>query len=309
MNNSRVVNTNVDYTYSLLEKDIEELKSKFTFLEKGTIGKSVLGKNLYYVKLGNGKNNVFINGAHHSLEWITSVVLMKFIEDFCRNYKDNTNILNYNLQDIWDRSSIYIVPMINPDGVDLVLNGLDHIEENYRQKLIEWNDSSHDFSDKWQANIRGVDLNHNYDASWDEYILCQAKYNITGPRYTRYAGEHPESEPESKAVADFTRDKCFDLVLALHSQGKEIYWDYNNLATDSSREIGEKFAESSGYLLTSPGGVASFTGFKDWFIDQYRKPGFTIEVGKGKNPLPISQFDEIYSDLLELLLISCVATA
>ncbi len=308
MSNYKIVKTDVNYTYALLESDIKKLSVEFPFLEQGTIGNSVLGKNLYYLRIGNGNNNVFINATHHSLEWITSVVLMKFIEDFCRSYKNNTNISNYNLKDIWNSSSIYIVPMVNPDGVDLVLNGLDNIEDSYKENLIRWNDNSLDFSNKWQANIRGVDLNHNYDASWDEYLECQKEYSIEGPRYTRYSGEYPESEAESKAVADFTRNKCFDLVLALHSQGKEIYWDYNNMATSQSKNIGERFAKSSGYLLTSPGGVASFTGYKDWFIDQYKKPGFTIEVGKGKNPLPISQFDEIYSDLLELLLISSTAT-
>lgn len=308
MNDISIVNTNSNYTYANLENDIESLKSKFPFLECGTIGKSVLDKNLYYLKLGLGKNKVFLNGAHHSLEWITSLLLMKFIEDFCINYSSATSLLDYDLINIWNTSTIYIVPMVNPDGVDLVLNGLDAINEHNKDELIEWNNNSNDFSNTWQANIRGVDLNHNYNASWDKYKLCEIENDIKGPNYTRYAGEHPESEPESKSVANFTRDHCFDLSLALHSQGKEIYWDYNNMATDFSKRIGKDLAKVSGYVLTSPKGVASYTGYKDWFIEKFQKPGFTIEVGRGTNPLPVSQFNEIYTDILELLLIACVST-
>ena len=40
---------------------------------------------------------------------------------------------------------------------------------------------------------------------------------------------------------------------------------------------------------------------KDWFIQTYRRPGFTIEVGTGENPLPLSQFEEIYTASLPIL--------
>lgn len=305
---NKIIRTYVDYTYSILEEDIAKLKTRYPFIETGVMGNSVLGKNLSYLRLGNGKNNVFFNGTHHSLEWITSVLLMKFVEDFCNAYENDEEIRDYNIKEIWDSSSIYIVPMVNPDGVDLVLNGVESARGEYYGKLVKWNNDSSDFSDIWQANIRGVDLNHNYNASWREYKLCQVKNNISGPCATRYSGKYPESEPESSAIANFTRYGDFNLVLALHSQGKEIYWDYNNLASDFAKEIGEKLAKVSGYELETPTVMASFTGFKDWFIQTFRKPGFTIEVGCGKNPLPITQFDEIYSDILELLLVASIIT-
>ena len=119
-----VVFTDIDYTYDIMERDIQGLRARYPFLETSVIGRSVLGKNLYAIRLGRGPNEVFYNGAHHALEWITTPLLMKFIENFSKAFSEGRNIRGYNIADIWERSSIYIVPMVNPDGVDLVLRGL-----------------------------------------------------------------------------------------------------------------------------------------------------------------------------------------
>jgi g-D-glutamyl-meso-diaminopimelate peptidase len=299
-----IVPTNVDYTYEILQRNVAGLKALYPFIETGIAGQSVLGRNLFYIRLGKGPNQVFYNAAHHALEWITSPLLMKFIEDFSKAYALGQNIAGYVPSEIWDKSSIYIVPMVNPDGVNLVLNGLSPTNPYYN-KLIQWNNGT-DFSDQWQANIRGVDLNHNYNAGWEESKEAAIALGITGPGPTRYSGPYPLSEPETRAMVDFTRDRNFRLVLAYHSQGEVIFWNFQNMATQEAREIGEALAGASGYELDQPTGVASYAGFKDWFIKEYRRPGYTVEVGRGKNPLPISQFDQIYRDNLPLLLLASV---
>jgi len=302
-----VVDTNISYTYEIMERDILGLKKRYPFMETGVAGRSVLGKNLYYLKLGNGPNQVFYNAAHHSLEWITSPLLMKFCESFLKAYVDGTSIRGYNPGEIWNRSSIYIMPMVNPDGVDLVLNGLQS-DNPYRESLIRWNNGRTDFSRVWQANISGVDLNHNYDASWQLSKQAEPRYGITGPGPTRFSGTFPESEPETKAVADFTRSHDFQLVLAYHSQGEVIYWNYQNLASAQARQIAERLSATSGYTLDLTTGIASYAGYKDWFIEEFRRPGYTVEVGRGTNPLPISQFPEIYNDNEGMLLLASLVT-
>ncbi|NLO96985.1 MAG: peptidase M14 [Peptococcaceae bacterium] len=302
-----IVATNINYTYNVMEANIQELQRRYPFLEVGIAGQSILGRNLYYLKLGSGPNQVFYNASHHSLEWITTVLLMKFSENFLQAYVQNRSIRGYSIRKIWDMSSIYIMPMVNPDGIDLVLNGLQRNNPFYEQ-LILWNRGSTDFSKTWQANNRGVDLNHNYDASWQLSKQAELAYGISGPGPTRYSGPYPESEPESKAVADFTRAHDFQLILAYHSQGEVIYWDYQGLAGPQAQEIAKQFSNVSGYALDQTTGIASYAGYKDWFIQTYRRPGFTIEVGRGTNPLPISQFPKIYNDNEELLLLASVIT-
>ncbi|HBT65970.1 MAG TPA: peptidase M14 [Ruminococcaceae bacterium] len=303
-----VVDTNIDYTCDIMERDIEGLKARYPFLEVGSAGQSSLGRNLYYIRLGTGPNQVFYNGAHHALEWITTPVLMKFIEDFSEAYAQSESLAGYNPAEIWNASSIYIVPMVNPDGVDLVLNGLQPDNPNYNQ-LIQWNNGSTDFSTVWQANNRGVDLNHNYNAGWAESKAAEAAAGITGPGPTRYSGPAPESEPEVQAMVAFTRSHNFSLVLAYHSQGEVIYWNFQNLAPPEALSIGRALANVSGYALDVAAGIASYAGYKDWFIQEYRRPGYTVEVGLGTNPLPITQFDTIYTDNLPLLLLAAIIQA
>lgn len=300
-----VVDTNIKYTYEIMERDIKGLMVRYPFLEVGCAGRSVLNKNLYYLKLGSGPNEIFYNGAHHGLEWITSLLLMKFAENFCKAYARKRSLRGYNVEDIWNRSTIYILPMVNPDGIDIVLNGL-HPYNPYYDHLIRWNKGRRNFMEVWQSNIRGVDLNHNYDACWELSKQAEAEHGIYGPGSTRYSGPHPESEPETKAVADFTRRHDFRLVLAYHSQGEVIYWDFNNHAPPRSREIGNLLSKVSGYELEEISGIASYAGYKDWFINEYNRPGYTIEVGKGKNPLPLCQFNKIYNDNEELLLLASI---
>src|SRR5665647_1048252 len=155
-----IVDTNINYTYEIMERDIQGLKARYPFIETGIAGESVLRKNLYYIKLGNGPNKVFYNASHHGLEWITSVLLMKFIENFSKAYVDGTNLSGYNVRDIWSKSTIYIMPMVNPDGVDLVIDGLQR-DNPYYSDLIKWNNGSTDFSRVWPVSYTHLTLPTN----------------------------------------------------------------------------------------------------------------------------------------------------
>jgi g-D-glutamyl-meso-diaminopimelate peptidase len=300
-----VVDTDINYTYDVLQRDIQGLMARYPFAVYGVAGQSALGRSLYYIRLGSGPNQVFYTAAIHALEWITSPVLMKFAEDLLSAVATGGSIDGYDAGYIWNTSSIYIVPMVNPDGIELVLNGLQPGNPNH-DELIRWNNGSTDFSTDWEANNNGVDLNHNFNAAWEESRQAATDMGITGPGPTRYPGAYPESEPESRALADFTRSHDFRLVLAYHSQGEVIYWNFMGLEPPEARTIGEALAADSGYTLEQATGITSYGGFKDWFIQDYRRPGYTVEVGRGRNPLSISQFGQIYSANLPLLLHAAV---
>jgi g-D-glutamyl-meso-diaminopimelate peptidase len=296
-----VVATDIPYTYDVLTRNVQGLKARYPFLQVGTAGVSVLGRTLYTLRMGTGRRQVFYNAAHHALEWITSPVLMKFAEDYLRAYALRKQLAGYDIRALWDDCTIWLVPMVNPDGVDLVINGLSP-RNPYHDRLIRWNGGSSDFSQDWEANIRGVDLNHNYNAAWRESKRAEAALGITGPGPTRYSGPYPVSEPETRAMVNFTRNHDLRLVMAYHAQGRVIYWNFQNLAPAEARTIGESLSRISGYALDEATGVASYAGYKDWFIQDFRRPGYTIEVGEGKNPLPISQFPQIYVENLGMLL-------
>ena len=282
----------MSYDYKNFLKDTESLLEEFPFVEREIIGKSVMKKPIYCIKIGDGEKKLFINGAHHGLEYLTSAFIMKFLREFAEAVSRNTDFLGYDAKEISENVSLYAVPMVNPDGVDIAINGLD-ITNPYHQKLIS-SVGIHSFNKVWQANARGVDINHNYNASW--------RVVKTKPCESKYAGPYSESEPETKAMVDFVRKSDFDILIAFHSQGKEIYYDFDGITAENSRKLAEEMAKVSGYAVCTPEGSAAFGGCKDWFIKEFGKAGFTIEIGSGKNPLPMEKLNEIYDENARIIL-------
>ena len=297
----KIVKTDVCYTYTICEEAINRLKNVYPFIETGMAGRSVLGKNLSYLKIGTGKYKVFINAAHHALEWITTPLVLWFCEDFLQNHVKKGMFLGEDTEKIMEDCALFVVPMVNPDGVDLVNIGFDESNLFY-EELKKWENMGVDFRNTWKANIRGVDLNRNYPAEWEKSKRQEEGWGITLPAPTRFGGNAPLSEPETAAMVQFSKKSSFDLVMAYHTQGQEIYWLYKYNDNQKAEMLARKFGELSGYAIQENPSEAAFAGYKDWFIDCYGKPGFTIEAGLGENPLPICDFDQIYKENAPMML-------
>ncbi len=289
------------YDHDSLTADMKKIAAEFPDVEWGSIGKSVWGKTIYYIRLGNGENRISFNGAHHGMEWITSALLMKFVWEYLRKEASGKSFRGVRPQVLSKKTSLYIIPMVNPDGVELATKGIPaELEAGLRANLVKIN-GSEDFG-RWQANARGVDLNHNYDALWEKSKAMEGEYGILGPGPTRFSGGFPFSEPETRALANFTREKDFAMTLSFHSQGKVIYQGFNGREPAVSLKIAKAFECISPYRVEEVEGMASCGGYKDWFVDKFRRVGFTVEVGEGRNPLPAENLPIIYKETLPILL-------
>ena len=298
-----VVPMDIYYTYDILERQIQGLKARYPFIEVGSIGNSVLGKTIYYIRLGRGPREVFYNASHHANEWITTGVVMKFAENYSRAYSVGGSIRGYNIPELFNNNSIYIVPMVNPDGVDLVNLWPNYTDPAYHEAAL-LNRTGLPLPQVWKANIRGVDLNLNYPADWEAEKQDELEMGITGPAPRDYGGEFPLSEPESRAMVNFTRQHDFRLVIAYHTQGEVIFWQFKNYAPPIALQIANIFSQASGYAVEAGTPEAMYAGYKDWFLQEYGRPGYTIEAGRGTNPLPISQLPEIYRRNEEIMLLA-----
>lgn len=283
--------------YKKLTKLLSVLIKKYPFMGVYPVGKSHLGKDILCISFGKGEKKIFLNGAHHSLEWITSSLLLSFSFDYAKSLKEENSFLNKNIIDLYNKVTFYVVPMVNPDGVDFVINGISKNNEKY--EFVKSILNGKNIKKVWQANANGVDLNHNYDALFDEGKKIEKEYGILSANYTRYSGEKPFSEPETKAIKNLFEKEKFDLSVAFHTQGEVIYWDF--MGKSPYKNMAQKLSVASGYALDETEGIASYTGFKDWVIDKFNLPSFTVEAGYGKNPLPYSAFGKIRKENYALI--------
>ena len=303
-----VVPTDIDYSAQLAEYCVRGIAARYPSVKSGSIGSSVMGKPLWYLSAGSGNNRVFYNASHHANEWITTPVLLKFFETLAKTAAYGGSIFGQNARELLSRSTLYIAPLVNPDGVDLVTGELQQGSFYENARRIAANYPQFSFPEGWKANIRGVDLNLQYPAGWEQARENKFAQGIISPAPADYVGTAPLTAPESRAVYDFTQSISPNLVLAYHTQGEVIYWKYLDYEPQNSHAIAETFSALSGYAYEDTPYASGFAGFKDWFIQDYNRPGYTIEAGIGVNPLPVSDFGKIYADNLGILVYGMLVT-
>lgn len=302
-----VVPTELPFTSQLLELCARGLTARYPFLTRETLGTTAFGRPVTLLKLGTGKRSVLYNASHHANEWITTPVVMKFLEDYARAVSEGTTIFGFDARNLFRTTQLYLVPMVDPDGVDLVTGAIPQSSFQYAQaESIAQGYPDIPFPEGWKANLMGVDLNLNYPAGWAQARENKAALGITGPAPRDFVGWAPLDQPETIAMAELTRRVDPRLTLSFHTQGEVIYWKYLDMAPPGARAIGERFAQVSGYLLEDTPFASGFAGYKDWFIQEYDRPGYTIEAGLGENPLPIEQFDSIYEKVLGILVLGLI---
>lgn len=297
-----VVPTDMAFTSELLALCVQGLTARYPFLTQRTLVKTRFGRPVTLLRLGSGQRSVLYNASHHANEWITTPVLLKFIEDYAAAVAAGETIFGQDAAALFRRTQLYCVPMVNPDGVDLVTGAILRGSEAFEEaEAIAARYPAIPFPDGWKANLSGVDLNLNYPAGWEQARELKYALGFTGPAPRDFVGRAPLDQPESAAMARLTRTVDPRLTLSYHTQGEVIYWKYLDLEPVGARHIGEQFARLSGYLLEDTPYASGFAGYKDWFILTFDRPGYTIEAGLGQNPLPITQFDEIYRRNLGIL--------
>ena len=284
------------------EAIIGGLLLRYPFLTRETIGESRCARPIDLLCIGNRKDAVLLSGGFHGMEWITSILLLKFLDKLCMSIESGKGMYGVMLSPILNRRGLAMVPCVNPDGAEIQIHGSE--AAGAYSSLVER--ISHGDTLHWQANAAGVDINHNFDAGWEQLHRLEAECGITSPSPTRYGGEYPESEPESRALASICRAGRFSHVLAFHTQGEEIYYGYGSCTDERMKKQAAALSRVSGYRLSEPEGLACGGGFKDWFCQYMKKSGFTIEAGKGTNPLPLTDVETIYPQLEELMTLSLI---
>ncbi len=264
----------------LLSK-IEEL-SKIDGVETEVVGLSTFSNPIYAFHVGNktGKQ-VLMEGGIHAREYLSTLFLIEETKFLVEQYKNGE----------FD-GGFYIVPLVNPDGVGLVLEGLNSVNCLTQREILKLiNNGSEDFS-LWKASGTGVDLNVNFNAEWGNGVQ-----NVFCPNYQNFVGFYPESEREVNALINFAKSINFDISLSWHTKGEVIYYGFYTLTNEQIERdynIAVKMADVNGYKVVKTEG--SVGGFSDWVSLNYGVPAFTIELGNAMltHPLGVENLPVVF---------------
>ena len=264
------ISTEVIMTYQELVQRIVDLQDEG--LELFNAGKSVLGKNILATHVGSFDGvQILIQGGIHAREYISTLLMIE-------------QARYLNALDLVKNGGIYFIFLTNPDGAEIVLDGIDSVPCDITKQYLSIANNGFDFS-QYKANINLVDLNTNFDADWGT-----GGQNVRCPNTENFIGFYPESEREVISLVNFTRQVHPSLTISYHSKGEVIFYGFpgqseQDLARD--RAIGEELSATTGYPLVFTENSAG--GYKDWCIQKLQLPSYTIEVGDENIPHPIGE--------------------
>ena len=255
-------------------------------LSLNKIGQSVQGTPILSITMGEGRTKILIQGTHHAREAITTILLLDQINYILKLYKMDKSINNMSICKLLKYVTFVFVPLVNPDGANLVINGGKHLSSKYKCKPY----LKEELFPRWKANINGVDLNRNYPTKYP------ADDSVTYPQYKSYKGPYYFSEPETYALKCLTEKYLFDGTISYHSSGEVIFYKYNQLNMERDLAIASKISNETGYVLEEEKTPIAGSGYKDWFIENYEKPALTIEVSPyvGEQKVPVENYRDIF---------------
>lgn len=286
---------NCIYNRSLDEEYTKELCAQLVKIGASSciIGQSVMGQDIPVLTLGDGNRRLLYLCGTHAAETVAGNVLLAFAHELLTRRE----ICAIPCRQALSKCTLHILPLLNPDGAEIARG---RIAQDDRPRMLFFNEGNEDFS-RWQANAQGVDLNHNFDADFARGKMLEREHGIFGPSPTRYGGKEPFSEPETATVRAFIEREDIHALFAFHTQGEEIYH-----AGEGAAAMARIFAKACGYTVSAPEGIAACRGAKDWFCKTYNRPGFTVEMGRGQNPLPITDSKAIYRKCREMLMLTTI---
>lgn len=288
--------TNHIYTFAEMECDIVELVKKYPdYISCISMGGSYDARNIWQVIIGNPQapKAIHIQAAIHGREWMNSWMLMKQIEEILKNW--NTPIAEgVTLGTIFEQCAVYILPMVNPDGVTISEVGMEGIvNPALRMNLYLMEGVS--TPSRWKANAAGVDLNRNFSVGWGNTV------NVHAPASQCYNGIAPFTEPEVLAVVNSFQQRKFDIAISYHSMEGAIYWNVGQQGEllNKTAELAIMVSQMTGYPLGEPSKVHGLD--YNWTIMDQNTPTVLIETGTVPCPLPYSQWQEVWDRNKDLI--------
>jgi hypothetical protein len=253
-----------------------------------SIGKTYEDRDLWMVKLSDNVNQtedepgVLFMAAHHGNEWPGVEICLFFIRYMVENYENNSLP---QVRDAMNTTQIYLIPMVNPDGV------MADTRKNCAPNHGPFGHSS-------SITSYGVNLNRNYDDPWFLAYVFPLRYYlpiILPDSSFNYRGPSPFSENETTAVKNFAETHEFCLSISYHSYGEFIVYPWMHTTKQTKdeslfRSVGENISLINNYYLSVKkdrliplyGGTLGSS--ENWLYREKGALAFTVEVGEERRP-------------------------
>lgn len=299
----KILNYDTPLDYETMMDFLNFMVERYSFLSFSYLGETIMGRGIPILTLGEGERALLFVGTQRAKDWITAILLLRWLEEACELYATNSKIFRYHLGYLLSTRRIIIIPMLNPDGVAYRMHGVSKEHVLY-DRLLSMNGGSDDFS-VWEANARGVDLAHNYGVGFAEQKEKEKREGILGGSPVGFAGESSESEPEVGALCNYLRyHRDIRAVFDLQTTGEMIRYDSRGRTAPRSQSIAESLSLFSGYALANNEENEEFATLSDFCIVEQNIPAFTICCGSGDaNPLSEDAF-ALYTRLRKMLFLS-----
>lgn len=272
-NKTNLINTSSPESFDSLLEAVTVLKNHFPDLIKiYTAGYSESEREIIMYTLGNGDKKALITGAIHAREHITTKYLLKVTEDYCNAFYSATGCYgNYNIYNLLNEYTLYIIPCANPDGLEIILSN-DTPEKNVRVSELS----------EYKANKKGVDLNRNFPIAWN-YI----DNGVNSPADYYFKGYESGSARETQVLMNLCLENDFSFLISFHIKGNLIFWG-DTYKTDNNaiyKAFAEDICNASGFLIMEPTKKAKDYGggFENWFRHQFNCPGVCVELSNIEN--------------------------
>lgn len=266
----------LNVSYETLTAGFLTLAQRYTCAQYDSIGESICGRKIPVLRLGSGTRRIVYCAGQRGTDLQTAELLYLFAEEYCRGFAERKSICSINIQYLSNTRTVYLLPILNPDGTVLAQTGTD--EKNpLAPTLVSSHGDAHLY---YRGNARGVDLSRNFDAGYEMGADMRE-----GARPV--CGLHPESEPETAAVCAFLRAHApVDMLISFRSGAEKIGWDGSGGADAKQKTVAGILSRLTGYPLAAAegsgeDGSGEADGLRDWFFKTFRTPAFTAECGPG----------------------------
>ncbi len=243
------------YSYEQMREDVDELCALYPEIAAQSVfGVSAEGRELVALSLGRGDRIILCTASLHACEFFGTNFVMYMADQYAYGWATNGVIDGYDCRSLLDRVRFLIVPMVNPDGVNIAQNGPDAAAN---PALVRGMDMQGATFYSWKANANGVDLNRNFPLDWR-----QENY-IDHPAARYFCGYEAATEPEVLAMMQLFEDTPFCMALDFHTYGEKIYWIDTNTQDHAERygEIARRLCETTGYYDFGMEDVSRFGGY------------------------------------------------